>query len=152
MIKKIVFGVIAFVIGVAIDFYAQSFFREQIQNIFLWSTSGSMKFHGKNFYPFGSNFSFFSFGLAFSLFLFANLKQIPKRIIRSGVLSTLIFVVLVIIISSIDANIKVAECTACENGIRSIRWNDINYGRILGVSILISVIPSMIFLMENRKE
>lgn len=71
---------------------------------------------------------------------------------KSGILSILIFTVFLIAISSLDANMKVAECTACDDGIRTIDWNGISYGLILGISILISIIPSLVALINNLKK
>lgn len=143
MTQRIIIGIVAVIIGFEIALFVYSFFREQIQNIFLWSTSNRIRFTGKNFHLFSSNFYYLSFGIAFLLFSLGNLNQGLKQIIKNGVLSILIFIIAVIGIASVDANIKVVECTACNDGVRAIHWNGINYGLILGVSIIISVVPSM---------
>lgn len=152
LIKRIIIGIIAVIIGIGLALLADSFFREQIQNIFLWSTSNRIKFTGKNFHLFNSNFYYVSFGVSFLIFCLGNINKQLKRILKSGILNILIFTVVLITTSSVDANMKVAECTACDDGIRTIHWNGINYGLILGISILISVIPSVIALIKNLKK
>jgi len=67
--KRIIIGIIAFVIGILIAFYSESFFRMKIQELYQWSTSDKIQFVGKNFYIFGNGFHYLSFGFGFSFFL-----------------------------------------------------------------------------------
>ncbi|CAM1343553.1 conserved membrane hypothetical protein [Tenacibaculum amylolyticum] len=151
-IKYIFIGIISFIIGITIAVLSYSFFRTQIQNIFLWSTSNQIRFIGKNFYFFASNFYYISFGITFLYFSINTIHQEIKIILKNIILRTLIFIVFIILISSLYANLKVIECTACENGIRSIHWNEINYDFILGISILSSNIISIIDFIKSRKK
>ncbi|MHA7060011.1 hypothetical protein ACWGOQ_0022480 [Aquimarina sp. M1] len=150
MIKRIVIGIVAIVVGIGIALFADSFFREQIQNIFRWSTSNRIRFTGKNFHLFSTNFYYFSFGCAFLVFALGNSDKKRVEIIKKGLISILIFIISVIGISSIDANLRVIECTACNDGIRNISWNGIKYSLILGISILTSTIPSLISLIRKK--
>ena len=152
MKKRIIIGVVAFVFGIIIAFYSEDFFRKKIQDIYLWVTSGQIQFVGKNFYIFGNGFHYLSFGLTFSLFILSNWNKQINRIIKSGVLIFLIFGVILLFISALDANIKVIECTTCDNGIRRLHWNEINYGNILGMSSIISSIPSGIIQLKKWKK
>ncbi|AXT20271.1 hypothetical protein D7030_03915 [Flavobacteriaceae bacterium AU392] len=93
-----------------------------------------------------------SFGIAFLIFSLANSKNSLKKIIKNLIITALIFIVLAFGISAIDANLKLAQCTACDNGILKLNWNGINYGLILGVSIVLSIIPSLIFIFRNWKK
>src|SRR5690554_2903557 len=52
--KKIIFGILAFVIGIIIAYSSESFFRGIIQDIFKWSTSDKIQFVGKNFFVFSN--------------------------------------------------------------------------------------------------
>jgi hypothetical protein len=148
MIKRIIIGIVAVIIGIGIAFFADTFFREQIQKVFLWSTSNRIKFTGKNFHLFNGNFYYLTFAIAFLLFSLGSLKQGLKRTIKSGILSILIFTLAVLLISSIDANMKIIECTACNDGIRALHWNEVNYDLILSTSILFSVIPNIVSLVK----
>ena len=150
MIKKGVIGIITFACGIGISLYSYSFFREQIQNVFQWTTFNGIQFTGKNFYIFSTNFYYASFGIAFLIFYLANSKSNLKRVIKNGITSILIFIVLVFGISAIDANLKLAQCTVCGNGVLKLHWNGINYGLILGLSIMLSIIPSLISIFRNR--
>ncbi|AOW20839.1 hypothetical protein [Urechidicola croceus] len=81
-----------------------------------------------------------------------NLTKKLTQVLKNGIISLLIFGILVIGISSIDANMKIVECTACDNGIRKLNWNEINYGLILGTSAVISIIPSLIRIIKQTKK
>ncbi|MFD2561160.1 hypothetical protein [Aquimarina rubra] len=151
MTKKIIFGILAFVIGIGIAFYTESFFREIIQNIFKWSTSDKIRFVGKNFFIFSNKIHFLTFGIGLLILTIENLNQKLTQIAKSGIISLLIFGILIIGISSVDANIKVVECTACDDGIRKLSWNEINYGLIIGLSAIISIIPSLIRIIKRKK-
>ncbi|MDP5105609.1 MAG: hypothetical protein NWQ31_05495, partial [Polaribacter sp.] len=70
----------------------------------------------------------------------------------NGILSILIFVIILIGISGVDANMNIIECTACNDGIRKLNWNDINYGMILGISVIISIIPNLIRIIKRTKK
>jgi len=94
------------------------------------------------------NFYYLSFGISFLIFSIANLNKNFLPIIRNSLLSVLIFITTVIGISALDANLKVAECTACDDGIRILHWNDISYGMILGISIILAIFPSLISIIK----
>lgn len=144
MTKKIIAGIIAFIIGFGIALYSESFFREIIQDIFRWSTSDKIKFVGKNMYIFSDKTYYIGIGIIPLILTIENLNKKPTEFLKNGTICLLIFGISLIGISAIDANIKVAECTACDDGIRKLHWNGINYGLIIGLSAIISIIPSLI--------
>ena len=74
------------------------------------------------------------------------------QMLKSGILNFLIFGIILIGISAVDANLKVIECTACNDGIRKLHWNEINYGLIIGISIIISIIPNLIRIIKRTKK
>jgi len=150
--KIIIIGIVAFVIGILIAFYSEGFFRKQIQELYQWSTSNRIHFVGKNFYIFGNGFHYLSFGLTFSLFVLTNWNKKTNLIIKNGILTLLIFGIVLFGISVLDANMKIIECTDCNDGIRKLHWNEIKYGNILGISSILSIIPSGIMLLRERKK
>ncbi len=152
MIKKITFGILAFIIGIGIAYYSESFFREIIQDIFKWSTSDKIKFVGKNFYVFSNKLYFITFGIGMLILTLENLNRKFTQMLKNGILSLLIFGILLIGISAIDANMKIIECTACNDGIRKLHWNEINYGLIIGMSVIISIIPNLIRIIKRTKK
>lgn len=152
MKKRILFGIVFFIIGFGTAIFADSFFRHIIQDLFQWTTSNRIQFGGKDFYLFGNPIYFTSFGLVFFLFSVANRKLQTLKIARNGVLLILIFGIALIGVSALDANLKIIECTACKDGIRRLGYNEINYGLILTTSALISIIPSLIKIIKSIKK
>ncbi|MFY0632061.1 MAG: hypothetical protein JXR05_17005 [Flavobacteriaceae bacterium] len=152
MLKRILIGIAFFVIGFGIAVYADSFFRQLIQDLFQWTTSDGIQFGGKDFYLFGNPLYFTSFALAFLIFSIANRKKKIQKIILNGVIMILIFGILLTGICALNANLKIIECTACDNGIRRLGYNEINYGVILATSTLLSIIPNLIVVFKNRKK
>ena len=152
MIKKIIFGILAFIIGIGIAYYSESFFRDLIQYIFKWSTSDKIQFVGKNFFVFSNKLYFITFGIALLILTLENLNQKLTQVLKSGIISLMIFGILLIGISIIDANMKILECTACNDGIRKLNWNELNYGLILGTSAVISIVPSLIRIIKRTKK
>lgn len=152
MIKRLIIGIIFFIIGFGIAVFLDSFFRRKIQDLFLWTTNNRIQFNGKDLYLFGNPIYFISLGLAFLVFSIANRKNELKKVFRNGIFLILIFLTVLIGISALNANMKIIECTACENGIRKLGYSEINYGRILTLSALASIIPSLISIIRNRKK
>jgi len=150
--KKIIFGISAFVIGIVIAYYSESFFRGIIQDIFKWSTSNKIQFVGKNFYIFSNKLYYLTFGIGLLILTLENLNQKLSQILKNGTISLVIFGLFVIGISCINAFGKVVECTNCIDGIRKLHWNEINYGRILSLSAIIAIIPSLIRIIKRNKK
>lgn len=136
----------------AIGFYFESFFRGMIQDIFRLSTSDKIQFVGKNISIFSDRTFEYILGFALMIFLLENSNLKPKRILKNTVFCLLIFGISLIGFSAIDANIKVAECTACDDGIRKLHWNGINYVLIIGTSAIISIVPSLIRIIKRTKK
>ena len=147
--KKIILRIIIFLVGVGIAFLTESFFRGFIQDVFQISTSDKIQFIGKNIY-FIPNVIFLPIlGLSLVTLSIENSNKNNFQIFINILRSLLLFFISIILISAVDANLKVIECTACIDGIRKLNWNDINYGIILGSSLLISIIPSLIKIKKS---
>lgn len=149
--KKIILRIIIFLVGVGIAFLAESFFRGFIQNIFQISTSYKIQFIGKNIHFIPNIIFLLILGLSLVILSIENSNKNNSKIFINIIRSLLLFFISIILISAVDANLKVIECTACIDGIRKIKWNDINYGIILGISLLISIIPSLTNIFKNSK-
>ena len=139
-------------IGIVIAYYSESFFRGTIQDVFKWSTSEKIKFVGKNFYVFSNKLYFITFGIGLLIITFENLNKRLTQILKNVIITSLIFGIILIGTSTVDANMKIIECTACKDGIRRLHWNEINYGLIIGTSVLISVIPNLIRIIKRTKK
>ena len=151
MIKKILIGIVFFIIGFGIAVFLYSFFRHLIQDLFQWTTNNKVHFGGKDFYLFGNPYYFTSFGLIFLIFSIANRKTKPLKIMMNGIFVTILFGIALTGICAINANLKIVECTDCDDGIIRLGYNEINYSLILSFSALLSIIPSLVLMIKAKK-
>lgn len=152
MIKKILIGIVFFLIGVGIAIFVSSFFRKLIQDLFQWTTSNGIHFGGKDFYLFGSPVHFVSFGLALFIFSIANRKAGFQKIVRNTFVLVLLFAIALVVICALDAHLKIVGCTACKEGSMRLGYGEISYGFILATSAILAVIPSGVALFKTIKK
>ncbi|MCF7559679.1 hypothetical protein L3X39_03445 [Sabulilitoribacter multivorans] len=151
MIKKVLIGIIGYILGMSFGFYSEGFFRELIQDIMRFTTSDKIQFVGKNISIFSDRTFEYILGFALMTLLLANIGLKTKQIFKNIILCLLIFGISIFLISAINANLKVVQCTACENGIVKIHWNNINFGLTIGLSSILSIVPSIIILVNKIK-
>ena len=152
MIKKVLLGIGFFALGYGIAFFADSHFRNLIHDLYLITTDNRIQFTGKNFHLFGDPFQFATFGLMFLIFTVAHLKSKIRKILQNAIILILIFGIALVVISGLNANMRIIECTACVDGIRRLSYNQIDYELILILSSMFSIIPSIFRLVRNRKK
>ena len=119
--------------------------------MYRWATFDRIDFIGKNIYIFADEFYYISVGITFALFTLVNKRNTMKRIVKNTILLILLFAVLVFGISALNANAEIAACMACEDGIRILHWNAVNYEMILGLSAFLSLIFNGVFTLGNRR-
>ncbi len=148
---KISISTAFFVIGIVVAFQASDFFWWRIMDLYEWVSNGNIHFRGKfaGFWGFNPIY-FLSFGFAFLLssFEFAYLKM--TKITKNLFLQLSIFTLIIICISFLDANMRLATCTMCDDGILVLERSEINYVLILSFSILCSSLPTIIRLTRSR--
>lgn len=150
ILKVILVAIPLFFIGVITAYVLESFFRGVIQDIFRWSTSGKIKFIGKDFHLFPHATYLVAFGLGILILFFENRLKPFGEIFKHVVLNLIVFSAALVIIASIDANLKVVECTLCDGGIRQLHWNEVNYELILTLSISASLLPNLLRIIKQR--
>tara|TARA_Y100000385_G_scaffold103891_1_gene107502 strand:+ start:217 stop:693 length:477 start_codon:yes stop_codon:yes gene_type:complete len=151
MKTKVIIGLVFFLIGIGLSIFLESFLRSTVLDLYQWSTNNGIQFVGKNFYLFASPVYYAGFGITFLLLALDLFAKPISKITINSVIAILVFVIMLTGICTIDANLKVVECTACDDGIRQLRYNEVNYGLIVGVSIITAAIPSLIRIIKNRK-
>ncbi|KAB1158822.1 hypothetical protein F7018_06870 [Tenacibaculum aiptasiae] len=148
MKRKIIIGLMFFLIGIGLSVFLESFLRSIVLDLYQWTTNNKIQFVGKNFYLFASPIYYTGLGIAFSLLALDLFSKSINKISTNTSIAILIFIIILTGICAIDANLKIIECTACDDGIRQLRYNEVNYGLILGISSIISVIPSLIRIIK----
>lgn len=151
MKKKLLVGIVFFSIGIGVSLLLDSFLRRSIFDLYQWSTNNKITFLGKNWHFFPSSIFIISFTFSMVILGLGIISQETGMIIKSLLLYAIIFSLALIAISSLDANRLLTECTACQDGTRRIRYNDIDYGLILGITSFIATVPTLIYLVKRRK-
>lgn len=126
-----------------IAFLTDAYVREIIQEIFKWSTDNRIKFIGKGFEFYASDYYYLAIGMGFFFIAFDNVKRKSSEIIVNSLVALILFCAAVFTLSTIDASLKVAECTSCDDGILELQKNAVNYDLIVIVSVLIAIIPNL---------
>ena len=98
---------------------------------------------GKDFEFYASDYYYLSIGFGFFFIAFDNVKRKSSQLIVNSLVALILFCAAVITLSTIDASMKIAECTTCDNGILELHKNEINYDLIVIVSVLIAIVPNL---------
>lgn len=141
IIKLILLLVLVFALSVSLAFYYENSYRVLVRYFFKFFQEDKIKFVGKDFHLLANPYSVVGFGL-FCVFLTLLLqKQSRKIIITSLSLAIILFFATTITTSYFDSLAKVSECTACENGVRDLHYNNINYNFHFLTSLLVALSP-----------
>ncbi|MBO9701799.1 MAG: hypothetical protein J7604_16450 [Sporocytophaga sp.] len=128
-----------FIIGVALAIMFEDYYRRLIRYLFILFNGENIQFTGKNFHLFPSELFVVVSGLFISLTFF--ILYITPRINISKIIicTVLIFFLTTFIITLIDSERLIAECTACRDGIRNLMYNEVPYDRYYLLSIILSL-------------
>jgi hypothetical protein len=150
-ILNTIFLLLAFVLATICAFYLEESYRVLVRKIFKWSTNNNISFFGKNFHLFPSYQFVLSFGLYISFFIFLiKSLRIKKKLLVTIMVSS-IFFISTFLFSYIESNLKIIECTACDNEKLKLHFNHINYDLIFISSLVISLIPLLILKIKNSR-
>jgi uncharacterized membrane protein len=149
-LKAILLLLLVFIVTVVIAFYFENSYRVFVRNCFNFFQDDSIKFVGKNFHLFASPYMLVSFGL-FSVALTVLLygQGATKRTVYLG-LTVLLFFTTTFVTTYIDSLGKVVECTACQDGVRSLHYNAVNYDFHFITSLLIGLLP-LLWRLSKKK-
>ncbi|MHC2990128.1 hypothetical protein OB13_00420 [Pontibacter sp. HJ8] len=151
MKKETVIGLLVFLLGIGVAVLLESNLRIFIQNLYRNLSGQVIYFTGKDFNLFASPFYYFGFGFLILALWVGTSKTGFKGNLTFWLLTVITFLVALIIITYIDINFKLAECTACTDGRRGLRYNDINYDFTIVLSIVVALIPSIVRIRAKRK-
>jgi predicted tellurium resistance membrane protein TerC len=94
-----------------------------------------------------------SFGLFCVLsFLLLKYSSQEKRLKRVA-LTILFFFGMTILTTALDSKRLILECTACDDGIRKLTYNEISYDRYFQISLVVSILYLFIsYLIEYNRQ
>lgn len=140
-VKIILVLLLVFVLTITLAVYYENNYRILVRFFFKFFQGDKIKFVGKNFHLFASPYFVVAFGL-FSIILTMLLYGKSKKGRFVYLFSAIIlFFATTIATTYIDSLGKVVECTACQDGVRSLHYNALNYDFHFITSLFIGLLP-----------
>lgn len=142
----------AFIIGILLAYLFEDHYRQFVRFLFSFFNGENIQFTGKNFHLFPSNIFIITSGF-FSSFSFLLLKfSTHTSRIKSTFNTVIIFFMTTILITALDSHRLVLECTACNDGIRRLTFNEIPYDRYFVISLALATIYLTIKYLKKTNE
>ena len=148
--KNILILLLVFVLTVVFAFYFEEYYRSFVRHFFKYFFQNKIQFVGKNFHLFASNYFVISFGVFCVIFITLIKEKTVKSIFSNIFFVIILFVATTIVLSYIYSLMKIAECTACDDGIRKLQFNEINYDFIFITSLLVSLVPLILLKIKKK--
>ena len=140
-IKLILLLVLTFVLTVTVAFYYENSYRVFVRFFFKLFQGDNLKFVGKNFHLFASTYFVVAFGLFSVVFTLLLRGQTKKGKFLYSALAFILFFSTTVATTYIDSLGKVVKCTACQDGVRSLHYNEINYDFHFVTSLVVGLLP-----------
>jgi hypothetical protein len=150
--KTILMTIGLLLVGVVFAFLFEDYYRQLVRFSFKFFNGDNIQFIGKNFHLFASDRFVAAFGLFTSLsFLLLKFSSRPNRIKRVC-LTIFVFFATTILITALDSKRLIIECTACDDGIRRLTFNQLTYDKyfIIGLTISIAYLLTT-YLLERKR-
>lgn len=152
MIRKIIFIVSFWILGLACSALIYRTLRKLIQHLYGVTTSGKIKLVGKDFYFFEHPAYYLSFAFSFMI-IGVSLMKLPASKWFKQILIYIVFLMISLYLASlIMARLALATCTACDDGVMRISYNQLPYALISIISSLMSIVPSLVLLWKQRSK
>ena len=150
--KTILLLLLLFTFAVIAAFYFENTYRLLVRRFFNLFQGNKIRFVGKDFHLFAS----ISFVVAFGLFsiisaLLLSAIEKTKRIFLFC-LGVVFFSLATITTALCNSTIYVAECIACQDGVRQLHYNAVNYDLHFITSLVAGLMPlSFVSLKKQMK-
>ena len=140
-IKFILLLLLVFVLTITLAVYYENSYRVLVRFFFKYFQGDKIKFIGKNFHLFASPYFVVAFGLFSVLLTMLLYGQSNRRKFIYLLLTIALFFITTIATTYIDSFGKVVECTACQDGVRSLHFNAVNYDFHFITSLVVGLLP-----------
>ena len=140
-IKIILLLLLVFILAITLAVYNENSYRVLVRYFFNFFQGDKIKFVGKNFHLFASPYfvvAFALFSVLFTLFLYGQSKK--SGFVYSA-LAIILFFITTMATTYIDSFAKVVECTSCQDGVRSLHYNAVNYDFHFITSLVVGLLP-----------
>ncbi len=149
---KTILATVGLLLGaIVVAFLFEDYYRQLVRFLFKFFNGDNIQFFGKNFHLFPSD----SFIVAFELFatltfLLLKFSARPNRLKRIC-LTVIVFFVTTILVTALDSKRLIIECTACDDGIRRLTFNEVTYDKYFIISLTTATIYLMTTYLLERK-
>lgn len=137
-IKTILAALGVFIITVILSLYLEESYRRLVRFSFKFFNGEHIQFFGKNFHLFASLNFIITSGLFASLAYLTLLNTSTISTFKRLLLTIVIFFTATFLITAVDSNRLIIECTSCDDGIRKMHYNELAYDRYFIISIAIT--------------
>lgn len=149
-LKNILILLLVFAVAVLSAFYFEEYYRSFVRHFFKYFSDNKIQFVGKNFHLFASDYFVLSFGVFCVIFIKLIKEETLKSMFWNVFIVIILFAATTITISYVFSVIKITECTACDDGIRKLQYNEINYDAIFITSLLVSLVPLILLKIKKN--
>src|SRR5215203_1795400 len=149
-IKIIFLLLLVFALTITLAVYFENSYRVLVRFFFISFQGDKIKFIGKNFHLFASPYFVVTFGLLSVLLTMLLYGQSNKRRFVYLFLTIVLFFITTIATTYIDSFSKVVECTACQDGVRSLHYNAVNYDFHFITSLLVGLLPLLWTFLKKQ--
>jgi hypothetical protein len=126
-------------VGMVLAFLFEDYYRQLVRFSFRFFNGENIQFFGKNFHLFASDSFVAASGLFTSAsFLLLKFSLRPYRVKRAGV-AIVVFFVITVLITALDSKRLILECTACDDGIRRLTFNQPTYDKYFIISLTAAI-------------
>lgn len=140
-----------FLVSIVAAFLFEDYYRQLVRFLFKLFNGDNIQFFGKNFHLFPSDTFVVAFGLFTSLaFLLLKFSSRPNRLKRTCV-TVIVFFATTILITELDSKRLIIECTACDDGIRRLTFNQLTYDKYFIISLSTAIVYLLTTYLLQRK-
>ena len=140
----------AFVAGVITAFISDEAIRNLIKYSYRFFTGNAIHFTGKDSHLFYPTYFYLTCGAVFAALYFLLKSTVWAARLRYASLFFFVFVSSVVFICFVDGNLKLAECTSCQDGRRAIPYSEIPFIMIITFSYGLSLFSVWIVRLIRR--
>jgi hypothetical protein len=141
---------VIFVASAYISFIYEYEYRNFIRWLYEILSEHKISFvHPRKYIHFASGYFVFSVASFFVVVFLTSIRLNWKQILLNSLLSFTLYSVSILTYAYFDGKLRLIECSKYDNGIRTLKYNDIAYDQIMILSIFVGLLP---WLISNYKK
>jgi hypothetical protein len=139
------------IVGIVVAFLFEDYYRQLVRFSFKFFNGENIQFIGKNFQLFANNIFVATFAIFISAtFLLLKFSSRNNRLKKASV-TIIVFFATTILTTLLDSKRLIIECTACDNGIRKLTYNEVTYDKYFIISLTLSFVYLLTtYLLEQK--